>query len=121
MRKNIALLLMIVVIITIASGSTKKPTKASNQAKAGIQTFVTGALTDYADFLSISGNLYGNFSDEAITDKKMLEKEIGRVKFELSVNNVLTINTAKETYATFLTVGTKIYSIENIDKREREK
>jgi len=117
MRKFIIMFLMIILVMTSAYGSSKKPIKAvNNKAISGIQTFVTDSIGMYPTILSISGSLYGNWSYQVITDKKILSKEIGTVKFDISLYDTITIDTSKETYARFITEGSKIYSIKNIDK-----
>ncbi|MBC8060919.1 MAG: hypothetical protein H7Y18_09655 [Clostridiaceae bacterium] len=103
MRKLITIFIMINMILISATGC---------------KTNSLSEKISYGDAITINGISYSGSYDEVITDDKMIGVDVGAIKFNLVQSKVSSTYQMKDGDATFLKVGTKIYSLKDIDKKD---
>jgi hypothetical protein len=74
-------------------------------------------MIDYADIVQLNGIHYVA-DEQVITDDRVIDKEIGIIKFTISESGAGVNYKAKDGDATVLKAGTKVYSLKNIDSKE---
>ena len=67
-----------------------------------------GSVIDYADVLTLNGIHYSADYDQIITDDKIIETELGTIKFTLTDSSVSSNYHLKDGDATFLKANTKV-------------
>jgi hypothetical protein len=80
--------------------------------------FSKSVLVDWADVFNLNGIQYIAAHEQVITDDRVIDKEIGTIKFNISEGGVGHEYKVKDGDATFLKVSTKVYSIKGNEKAE---
>ncbi|HEY5560629.1 MAG TPA: hypothetical protein VIK72_02550 [Clostridiaceae bacterium] len=99
MRKLIVIFIILTVMLTSATGC------------------ITGKQASYADVFTLEDIMYCATSEEVITDDKIIESQVGTIKFTLSESNKSPTANLKNGEAAYLKVGTKIYSLKDLDQK----
>lgn len=109
LKRKIVSYVCFVILLLFVSGCKAIGTK-------GI--FGNNVLIDWADVLNINGIHFVAAHEQVITDDRIIDKEIGKIKFNISEGGVGADYKSKDGDATFLKIGTKVYSLKGYEKSE---
>lgn len=115
--KKLIIIFIIVNFVLIGSAGCSKNTLTS-AGTIGSKIGMGNSIVDYADVFTLNGTNYHADFEQVITDDKIIETEVGTIKFTLTESNKSPDYILKDGDATFLKVGTKIYSLKKVDKKE---
>lgn len=107
MKKKIVLFIALILLLIFSSGCGTSKVKVP-----------LGSTVDWADVLNVNGIHYIAAHEKVITDDRIINKEIGTIKFNISEGGASPDYRAKDGDATFLKIGTKVYSIKGYEKTE---